>query len=191
MRANPIDLRQPFRREYGYRVSVGHHATLLQQEQSVTVTTCQTQIMQRRDGRNSFLIDQPAYQVQHLQLVAEVEAGGRLVQQEQSRRLSQRAGERHPLALASGQFRDRALGERQSLRVGHRLTDNGVIPDCLRLPWLQMRIPPHQDDLLRYKPELPDRRLLRHGGNLLGYLTPPVRAQRTAVKEHGSFARRQ
>lgn len=95
VRANLIHFRQPFRREHGRGIAVGHHPALLHEEKPVAVTACQTQVMQRRDGRNSFLIDQLAYQVQYLQLMAQVEAGGRLVQQEQSRRLSQRAGERH------------------------------------------------------------------------------------------------
>ena len=50
-------------------------------------------------------------QVQHLDLVGDVEVGGRLVEQQQVGLLGQRHRDPDPLALPAGEFVDRPVGQ--------------------------------------------------------------------------------
>ena len=75
-------------------------------------------------------------QVEHLDLVGEVEVGGRLVEQQQVGALGQRHGDPHALALAAGQLVDRPVGQVERAggaiaSVDDRLVVGGPLPEPL------------------------------------------------------------
>ena len=57
------------------------------------------------------LLVQLGAQVQHLDLVRDVQEGGRLVEQQQRRLLGQRHRDPHPLPLPAGELVDESLGK--------------------------------------------------------------------------------
>ena len=69
------------------------------------------EVVQHYTDRDAVPVGQVAHQVEDLDLVAQVEVGGGLVEQQHCGILRQAAREPHALQLAAGQGVDTALGE--------------------------------------------------------------------------------
>ena len=89
--------------------------------------------MQRRDHGEPVGEPEPVDELQHLLLVAEVEGGGGLVEQEHGGLLGQRPGEHDALPLAAGQVR-RAVRAANADRSSRSSTDAGDLPVVAALP---------------------------------------------------------
>jgi hypothetical protein len=64
------------------------------------------------DDGQAVLAVEPAHELEDLDLMLEIEEGGRFVQQKDFRFLSQGAGDDHSLLFAAAQLMDIAIGER-------------------------------------------------------------------------------
>src|SRR5438270_896594 len=79
----------------------------VEQEEVLRVLAGEGEVVQRRDHRQRPGQPEVVHQRQDLVLVAEVEGGGGLVEEEHRRLLRQRPGDDRSLALAAGQGGDR------------------------------------------------------------------------------------
>ena len=70
------------------------------------------EVVQHDADRDAVLVGEVADQVEDLHLVAQVEEGGRLVEQQHAGLLGQAGGQPDPLQLAAGQLVDRPVGHR-------------------------------------------------------------------------------
>jgi hypothetical protein len=85
------------------------------------------QVVQHHDDRRAARPVEVGQQVEDLDLVAHVEEGRRLVEQQQVGLLSQCHRDPHPLALPTGQLVDGPVGQRRRLRRLQRCRHRGVV----------------------------------------------------------------
>ena len=81
------------------------------------------QVVEDDAERGAVLVGQLADQVERLDLVAEVEVVGRLVEQEDAGVLGEAGGQPDPLELAAGQLVDGAVGHGRDPGEGHGPVD--------------------------------------------------------------------
>ncbi|BDZ47529.1 hypothetical protein GCM10025866_34380 [Naasia aerilata] len=118
------------------------HPAVLHRDQDVGVAGCEVQIVQDdHDGRAALPVE-VGEQVEHLDLVREVEERRRLVEQEDVGLLGERHGDPHALPLAAGQLVDRAVREGQGVGVPQRAGDSGVIGAAPPPEPALVRVPP-------------------------------------------------
>ena len=86
------------------------------------------EVVQHRDQGAALLLVQLGAQVEHVDLVLDVEVRGRLVEQQQRGLLGERHRDPHALPLAAGQFVDIAIGEFGDAGGGHRLLRRSARP---------------------------------------------------------------
>ena len=104
----------------------------------------------RRDGHgHAVILVEPQQQRRHLQLVAEVERRGRLVEQQQRGRLRQRRGNHDALLLAAAQLVKRAIGQVRRAGGGQRLARNADVVGPFDGEHAEVRVAAHQHDLDR------------------------------------------
>ena len=122
-------------------------------------------------------------QVEHLDLVGEVEVGGRLVEQHQVRALRQRHRDPHPLALPAGELVDGSFRQRDDAGGAHGVGDDRLVRRRPLPEPLLVRVAAAGDEVGDGDAFRCDRRLGQDpepGGDLLG--GQPVDA--LAVEEH-------
>lgn len=102
-----------------------------QQDQAVGVLSRQGQVVDR--GHDGQLVGQPQLvdQLQHLLLMADVQRGRRLVQQEHRGLLGERAGQHHALPLPARQMVQRAGGEGGEVQPAEHLAGDGPVARAL------------------------------------------------------------
>ena len=155
---------------------VGDDPSGLHRDQVGGVPAGMVEVVQHRDQGPVLLDVQIGAQVEHLDLVGDVEVGGRLVQQQDRRLLGQRHRQPHPLPLAAGQLVDRPVGQVGHLGRGQRLGDDllvGAAPlsqqPLMRVPAAGHQIgdgdPVRRDRRLRQQPEPAGHLLGRVGGD--------------------------
>ncbi len=83
--------------------------------------------MQRGDDGAAALAGEAADHVEEARFLAEVEVGGRLVEEEERRALREAARDGDAAALAAGERVDAALGEGDEVGGGERVGDGGVV----------------------------------------------------------------
>ena len=133
-------------------------APAAEQHQSIAVARRHVEVVDGRDGRQT-IVDQPPHNVQHLELVQDVQVRRWLVQEEDAGLLGQGAGNEHPLTFAPGQGVERSVGELLRLREPHGVPgDAGVFP-ALDLEAAEVGIAAHEH-------ELDDVEAMRIGRNL-------------------------
>jgi hypothetical protein len=165
--------REPIRRQHRRRRSFCHHTALCEQNDPVAKPAGKGHIVKSRHRRQLILGDQSTDKLQHVQLMREIKACRGFVQQQQSRLLRERAGDRHALPFTTRQFRHRAVGKLGHLGLAHgNQGDRSVVGRFTREPW-SMRVSPHQDHVAGGKPEITRRRKLGDDGNLLRNPTTP------------------
>ena len=102
-------------------------------DELVGVASGEVEVVEHHDDGGAPGAVQIGQQVEHLDLVGDVEEAGRLVEQEDVGLLGERHRDPHPLALTAGQLVDRAVGEVGGLgrveRGGDRLVV-GASPRC-------------------------------------------------------------
>ena len=77
--------------------------------------------------RQILLTAEVARDLQHLILVADVEAAGRLVEQQERRLLRQRAGEHDLLPLAAGELVEKPAAHILQIQIAHRIVHHVVV----------------------------------------------------------------
>ena len=102
--------------------------------------------MDRGNGGQA-IVDELAHEVQHLELMEDVEVGRRLVQKQDARLLGERARYEHSLALSSGQGVQRPVGESLGVGLTHRVAGYAVVLAALYLEAPEVRVPAHQHEL--------------------------------------------
>ena len=101
-----------------------------------------------------------AQQVEHLDLVTQVEERGRLVQQQHLRILCERHGDPHPLPLSARQVADGTVGELRHAGACHRLVDVRGVSAPPALEDTAVGIPAARDEL-RHRDPVRGGRMLR------------------------------
>ena len=166
--------------------------TILQEEQSITVLGGEVQIVRNKDNGQPILGVQAAEDRADIELVAQVEEDGRLVEQQDPGCLRQRTGNDGPLAFPIGDFAGRPTGQRQNLHGLHRL---------LRESDVSRRFPPESretaSNLLVWEPPHQHRfhdgkrkqelALLRNQRNGPSHLRLGERVDRAAKQVNGPF----
>ena len=89
------------------------------------------QIVQRQDDHKATLGRQPADQAQDFGLKLQIQAGSRLIQEQDAGFLSQSPRDDHPPPLAPGKFRDRAIAHRTEPHIPKRLLDDPPIKGAI------------------------------------------------------------
>ena len=87
-----------------------HHRAAAQQDQVVGDGGGLVEVVQHDADGDAVLVGEVADQVEDLDLVAQVEVGGRLVEQQDAGLLREAGGQPDALQLAAGQLVDAALG---------------------------------------------------------------------------------
>ena len=99
-------------------------APVLHGHEVVGVAAGQVEVVQDEHDGAALALVEVGEQVEHLDLVGEVEERRRLVEQHQRRALGEGERDPHPLALAAGELVDAAIGQVGDLggveRRGHR-----------------------------------------------------------------------
>src|SRR5213594_2570401 len=95
--------------------------TIVQQEQPIAVLGGEVQIVRNKDNGQPILGVQAPEDRADIELVAQVEEDGRLVEQQDPGCLRQRTGDDGPLAFPIGDLADRPTGQRQDLHSLLRL----------------------------------------------------------------------
>ena len=127
---------------------------------------------------SSWLAAQVVDQLEHLLLVADVERGGRLVEQHERRALGQRPGDEHPLALAAGERRRRSRSAKlEQVEVGEGVVHGGEVAAALDAERADVRRAAEQH-VVDHAHAGRDHRRLRHEGHEQRPLAPG-RAQPT------------
>src|SRR5580765_6547124 len=152
------------RRQHGVGRSLRDDASVLQQHQFRAQGCRQVQVVRRHHHRRPAVAVQAGEQRRDLELKAEVERGGRLVEQQHVGRLSQRTGDHDTLFLAAAERREAAILEAGGAGVGHRAPGDRQVARALELERAEVRVAAHHHDLER---RIVERAVcfLRHDGD--------------------------
>ena len=120
------------------------HAALLEQHDALAQRRRQVQIVRRHDHRRAAFGVQPPEERRDLELIAEIERRGRLVEQQHVGRLRQRARNHDALLLAAAQRGERPRLERRRAGRRQRLARDRLVRRALELERAEVRIPAHQ-----------------------------------------------
>ena len=101
--------------------------------------------MEDHDHGQSFFPIQPAHQLQHFQLMTDIQIGRRFVQDQNLRLLGQRHGDPHALPLAAGEGHHRPVFQVVRIRPLHGLRHDFFVPRRNAAPPVLIRIPPAGD----------------------------------------------
>src|SRR5688500_1503513 len=93
----------------------------------VGVAAGEVEVVQHDHHGAAIVLDQVGEEIEHFDLVVDVEEGRRLVEQQHVGLLGQRHGDPDALALAAGQLVDRAVGDVERVGGGEGFGDGGVI----------------------------------------------------------------
>src|SRR6185369_12873010 len=140
--------------------TVPENASSRQEDDAVGVARSEIEIVRDEDDGGAALLVEPGEQPVDLDLVAEIQERGRLVEEDGVRLLRERAREQDALALPRRQLGDRTLGERLRVREGERAARDLEVVDALDTEEPEARRAPHEDDLKDGEVE-GDARLLR------------------------------
>ena len=145
----------------------------------VGVTRGQVQVMQHDDDCAATLVVAVDEQVEHIDLVAEIEKRGRFIEQQDVGVLGEAHGEPHALALTAGELVDGAVSKLEGVGCLHCFGDDGVIPSSpLAKPTL-VGVPTAAD-------EISDRDAVGSGGRL-GQQADNARNLLTRKRFHGEI----
>ena len=100
--------------------ALGDDAPFVEQQHAVGVLRGERQVVHRGDQGEALRGAECVQQLERVLLMADVERGGRLVEEHDRSLLRQRAGDDHPLALAAAQRAERPLGERVEIEPCER-----------------------------------------------------------------------
>ena len=125
-----------------------------------------------------------------LELIAEIERCGRLVQQQHVRGLRQRAGDHDALFLAAAQRREPARLERRGAGRRERVARDLLIVRAFELERAEVRVAAHQHDVEHGEVERAVR-FLRHDGDAARELAARQPLDRVTVDQHAASERRQ
>ena len=158
----------------------------------VGVLAGEGQVVQRRDHGQRPGQPELVHQGQHLVLVAEVERGGRLVEEQQRGLLRQRPRDDRPLALASGQGGDRPPCKRLQAEVVHQTTRHLLVRRALDAEQRDVGRPPEQH-VVGHRHPVREHRVLGHDGDGLGTAAggeapevPSLELDRTLLRDDDS-----
>ena len=177
---DPVGLAQ---RGDGEHLGGGAHAAqfpVAHQGQPVAVAGGEVQVVQHHDDGVT-RAGQAPQEFEHIELVAEVERGDGLVEQERGRTLRQELGDEHELALPAGEGVHVALREVAGARARERGLDGGGVAGVCALPASAVRVPAHRHDLAHRQGQVQ--------GRLLGQEGDPARALAGAQARHGPVGR--
>ena len=122
--------------------------------------------------------------------MSEVEAGGRLVEDQESRVLRESAGEEDALPLAAGELRHRPIGEVQRVRLRQRGFGERAISRRLQRPEAQVWSAAHQRHFARGERQV-GRLVLGEEGDPAGALPARQREGIVAAQPHRPGGRAQ
>jgi hypothetical protein len=143
------------------------------------------QLVQDGHDREAVAGGQVAQQLEQLELVADVEERGGLVEQQQRRLLRERDGDPDPLAFAAGELDHQAVGEGLDARGGHRPAHRlgiGVGGTAEEAP---VRVTSEQDELAD-RDAVGHQRRLRKVGQSPGQRSGAERVEPVTVDEDGA-----
>ena len=107
--------------------ALGHDPAVLHGDEVVGVAGGLVEVVQHQDDGAPLRRVEVRQQVEHLDLVGEVEEGRRLVEQQQVGALGQRHGDPHPLPLPAGQLVDRPARELDGAGGDHGRGHGGLV----------------------------------------------------------------
>jgi hypothetical protein len=120
-----VDGGQAFRGEDVLGQTVGDDPARFEQRDPVGDGRSLVEVVQDDADRDSVVVRQVADEVEEFDLVAQVEIGGRLVEQQHTGFLGEATGEPHPLQLTAGQVVGAPLGEVRHTGQRERTVDRG------------------------------------------------------------------
>ncbi len=168
----PGEQGQPLRGEHHLRRSLGRHPAPVEEHQAVGVLGRQGEVVQGSEHGDGALPAQALHQVEHLLLVADVERGGRLVEEQHRRILGHRPGQHHPLPLPSGQGPERPVGQQGGVQALEGGQGEPAVGCALRRPVAQVGDAPQQH-VLRGRHPAGENRVLGYQRHQAG--GPPAR----------------
>ena len=96
-------------------------------DEIIRVARCQIQVVQDHDDRRAPCPVQVGQEIEHLDLVVDIQEGRRLVEQQDIGLLGKCHGDPDALTLATREFIDRPLGKIKRFRCGKRAVDGLVV----------------------------------------------------------------
>ena len=136
----------------------------VEQHHPVGVLRGEREVVHRRDERQAGLRAEAVEQLERLLLVADVEGGGRLVEQDDPRLLRERACDDDALLLAAAERPETPVGEREQVEPRERAGGRVAVARSLLRERAEMRRPAEEHVLGDGHPRR-RRRLLRHDGD--------------------------
>ena len=123
----PEHVGDQLRRDDLVRRPLGDDRPVAHRDEVVGVAAGVVEVVQDEHDRAALALVEVDEEVEHLDLVGEVEVRRRLVEQHQPGALGERHGDPHPLALAAGQLVDRAAGDVERAGRLERAVDGGPV----------------------------------------------------------------
>ena len=140
------------RRRARRRGAGGDDPAALEQDDAVGDVAGLLQVVEHDTHRDAVVVGEVADQVEDLDLVAEVEVGRRLVEEEDRRLLAQARGQPHALALAAGELVDAAVGHPGDPGDVHGPPDRLACVRVATLPAPAVRVPAVRHDVAHRDP---------------------------------------
>ena len=118
---NAVHFLDGFLGQHFFRRSVAVDFPVAQHHQTGKEQRSEVEIVQRGDDGQAALAVEPAQKLEDLDLMFEIEKGGRLVEQKDLRLLGQGARDYHPLFFAAAQLVEITVGEERRESVSSML----------------------------------------------------------------------
>ena len=161
------------------------HPAFAHEHEPVAVDGGQVQVVEHRQDGQAALAAERMHDVVHAGLMAQVQMGRRLVEEQHLRLLRERARHKDPLALATREPIDRSVLEVRDLELCHCGTRDRQVLRAREAEPRQMRRAPHQHHLQRRERKL-ECRILRHDGEETCDLGATARRERLAVEAYAA-----
>ena len=173
------------------RRALGDDPPGVQRDEVVGVAGGQVEVVQHHHDGGAAALVEVGEEVEHLDLVGDVEVRRRLVEQQQVGALGERHRDPHPLALAAGQLVDDAVGQVEGVGEGRAPRRPRPRPRPVhrpKAPWCGWR--PRRDEV-GDRDALGRDRVLREQPQRAGDLLGREPVDRLAVEQHRAGARAQ
>ena len=132
VRLDAVELLDGVGRQHLARRALREHAAGAHQHERVAQRRREVQVVRRQHHRDAALAIEPRQQRRHLELIAEIERGRRLVEQQHVRRLRQRARDDDALLLTAAERHVRAVRQMRRAGGGQRAPRDRDVRGALR-----------------------------------------------------------
>ena len=172
-------------RQHGFWRAEPKRSSGIQKQDIVTRTCCHVQIMKRRDDCQGQVPDQ----LEHFELMSDVEVVCRLVQDQQARFLRKRTSDHDSLALAPRKGSQMSIGKAVQVQPFKRIANDPFVTRAVaNCKSFSMRRAPEADDLPDGKREI-SRLFLQDGCNHSGNIPSRKRPDVFSIYKNGTAGR--